>query len=254
MSFSSLGNLGLQAASNAIGPAAAAGLNALINPGQGFRTKPAGPLPPALYSLAIRGGAAPYIPYFIYYFPISPSNIQKHVVGMGNFYDVAGPPLNFGVRRDLDIYGETPPILTISGTTGVKYHATDGGFLTGLESIQILQGAISQYFSFVSAAASPNLIGNSNLPRLEFYDFYTSSFFQIVPLGPQGIRQSAQAPQLLFYEFRFVVVENLETPIIAGLDAVLGGLANTISAGINGLSKSLDSAFGSYSPFSATPV
>ena len=92
--------------SNLLGPAAAAGLNALINPGNGFRTQPAGPLPPALYSLAIRGAGAPYIPYFIYYFPISPSNVRKEVVGMGNYYDVAGSPFQFGVERVLISMGK----------------------------------------------------------------------------------------------------------------------------------------------------
>jgi hypothetical protein len=239
-------------AQNALGPAVGAGINAIINTTSGFRTRPAGPLPPAIYALSIRGATPPYAPFFYYYFPISPSNITKEVVGMGNFYDVAGPTLNFGVQRIVDVYGEAPPILSIAGTTGVKYHSTDGGFLTGLESIQILQAAISQYFAAVTAAstAGAGAAGNS-LPRLEFYDYFTSSFYQVVPLGSQGIRQDSRTPQLLFYNFRFVVVENLETALIGAIDSMLGPLGQGIDSAINGVSQSLGSALGSYSPFSA---
>lgn len=226
-------------ATNSLGPLLA-GVLAGTGP---YRTKPVNTLPPALYSLAIRTGSPPYLPLFIYLFPISPSNLQKQRAGMGNFYDVAGSPALAGVQRTPDLYGLSPPIWTISGTTGVKTHSTDHYLFTGLQSALILQGVIEQYFSLVAAA------GGTNLPRLEFYDYYASDFWQVVPLQPQTILQSASAPQLLQYQFRLVGIQSLLQPLTAAIDTLLSPLVASVGQGISSLGSSINSALGNYSPF-----
>jgi len=242
-----LGNVG-QAAANALGPAAAA---LLANSGP-FRTQPA-ITPASLFSLAIRQGSTPYLPLFIYTFPISPADLRKDVAGMANIYDVAGPAQTNGVTRIADVYGLTLPTYTIAGTTGVKYHSTDNFLTTGLESIQILQAAIAQYFSIV-AASSAGGAQTKNLPRLEFYDFYSSEFYQVVPVGPQGISQNQSRPQLLNYQFRLAAIYNLLQPLTNAVDSIVGAISGPIGTGISNMESSLGNVLGSYSPFSPGPL
>lgn len=237
-----------QAASNALGPAAAA---LLANTGP-YRTQPAS-TPMALFSLAIRQATMPYLPLFIYTFPLSPSALRKDTVGMGNYYDVAGTAANFGVQRVVDIYGQTLPVFSISGTTGVKYHSTDNYLTTGLESIQILQGAISQYFSMVAAAGAVTNTA-TKLPRLEFYNYYTGEFYQVVPIGPQGISQDSNRPQLLSYQFKWVAVYNLAAPLAAAIDSVVGAISGPISAGISAIGTSVQGAITAYAPSAISNV
>jgi len=231
-----------QAAANALGPAAAA---LLANTGP-YRTQPA-TTPTALFSMAIRQAQMPYLPLFIYTFPLSPSALRKDTVGMGNYYDVAGTPANFGVQRIVDIYGQTLPVFSLSGTTGVKYHSTDNFLTTGLESIQILQGAISQYFAMVAAAGAVTNTA-TKLPRLEFYNYYSGEFYQVVPIGPQGISQDSNRPQLLNYQFKWVAVSNLAAPLAAAADAVIGAISGPISAGVSALGTSISNTVSAYSP------
>lgn len=229
-------------ASAALGP----GLAAAIANTSAYRTQPVSTFPPALYSLAIRSGSAPFLPYFVYTFPLSPSNLRKESAGMGNFYDVAGAPAGFGVARIPDVYGLSPPVYTISGTTGVKYHSTDRYLLTGLQSILVLQGAIAQYYALVASAVQS---GAQQLPRLEFYDFFQSDFYWVVPLNSQVISQDAARPQLVNYQLRLVAIQSLLQPLIADLDDLLGPLTEGVGSAINGLGTSLSSALGNYSQF-----
>lgn len=162
---------------------------------------------------------------------------------MANIYDVGGAPLNFGVQRIADVYGEAPPVFVIEGTTGVKYHSTDRFLFTGLESIQMLEAAISQYFGLVSAA------NGKNLPRLEFYDYFSSGFYQVVPVGPQGIIQNVARPQLLNYRFRWMAIANLEQPVVQGVDNLIGLLSAPINSAVSSIDKTISSVVNTYSPF-----
>lgn len=227
-------------ATNLLGAAAA---YALAQTGP-FRTKPT-TTPPALFSLAICQAAEPYLPYFIYTFPLSPSDLKKDITGMANVYDVAGPSANFGVSRIADVYGASLPTFTIAGTTGVKYHSTDRFFFTGLESIQTLQNCILQYFGMV-AEAGGSAASSNKLPRLEFYNYFASEFYQIVPIGPQGISQSNQRPQLLNYQFKWAAIQNLLQPLTSAIDTALSPLTGEIGKGISVLSGDITSAFSSY--------
>lgn len=227
-------------AENSLGPlvvglAAGSGAN---------RTQPS-TTPFSLYALALRAPTPPYVLLFYYIFPLSPQMITREVGALGNYYDVAGSPSNFGVNRIVDVYGQSPPIYNIRGTTGVKFHSRDGYQWSGLESAQILEGMIAQYFSFNSAQAQA---GAANLYRLEFYDFYQYEFWEVVPLGPQGISQSSARPQLIYYNFRFVATTSLEQPIAQLLDPILQNLEQPIAQAYNSMSSDVTSFLGSYSP------
>lgn len=230
-----LGTVG-SLASNAIGPISEALLVGLPN---SFSTKNA-QLPPPLYALALRFPSPPYIPLFLYTFPISPANIRKEFTAMTNVYDVIGPSQNFGVTRIPDVYGKSPPTWLIEGTTGQKYHQTDGGLFTGLESILIMQGVLSQYFSLNAQRAAT---GNANqLYRLEFYDYYTSDFYEIVPIGPQIIRQDAQRPSLLYYRLRLAGIQSLAQPISNLIDPIF----NTFTTSVNQVQQTVGANIGSF--------
>lgn len=235
-------------AANAIGP----GLAAAFASHGPYRTVPVNSLPPALYALAIRSGQPPFLPLFIYTFPLSPSSLFKARTGMGNFYDESGSAQFAGVQRIPDVYGYSPPIWSISGTTGVKRHSTDRYIYNGLQSALILQAVMEQYFSLVAAESASGGTG-ATLPRLEFYDYFSSDFWRVVPLGRQGIIQSASAPQLVSYRFQFVGYESLIQPIIAGIDTALAPLEQTVDSGISGLSSTLVTTLGAYSPWSPSP-
>lgn len=234
-------------AANAGGP----GLESLLANTGPFRTIPVANLPPALYSLSIRSGQPPFLPYFLYTFPLSPSTLRKERAGMGNFYDIAGIPQLAGVQRVPDVYGYSPPMWTIAGTTGVKRHSTDRNLFTGLQSALILQAVLEQYFSLLAAAQSNASPGSPmTLPRLELYDYFASDFWQVVPLGPMAIIQSNAAPQLVNYQIRLVGIESLAQPLISGIDSILGPLAQDISSGISSLSSTIQGALGQYNPWS----
>jgi len=214
------------------------------------RTKPA-QTPAGLYAIALRGPTAPYVPLAIYTFPLGPSQIKRQVVGMGNFYDVVGSPSNLGVTRIPDIYGQTAPIYTIAGTTGVKYHSGDNYLWTGLESINILFSIISQYFSLNAAQAQS---GQANLYILEFYDYYLGEFWQVVPLGPQGQSQSNAKPQLVFYDLRLVAIKGVEQPIQAALDPILTIISNGINSSFSSSISDFGGVIQSYSSFNVGVV
>ncbi len=214
-------------ASNSLGPIAAA---LYANPGA-YRTKLAGPLPPALYAIAIRSGTPPFIPYFVWIFPLSPSMLRVERGGMANMYDVAGNALNAGVQRIVDTYGFSPPIFTVQGSTGVNRHSVDRYLYTGLESALVIQGALEQYFSILAAASQ----SSSPLPKMELYDYFTLTFFAVVPIGVQGFYQSAGAPQLIHYSFRLVGIQSLLLPLVAAADSLLAPLTAGIGSARGGM-------------------
>ena len=226
-------------AENAIGPIAE---SLLVGFPSQYKTGDVS-LPPALYSLALRFPTPPYIPLFLYTFPISPRNISKSFAGMGFTYDVQGPPQSRGVTRIQDIYGESPPVWVIEGTTGQKTHSTDGGLFTGLESILLLQGVISQYYSLNAEQAQS---AQNSEYRLEFYDFYTSDFYQVIPIGPQFIRQDVRYPSLLFYRFTLVGIESLAQPITNIIDPIFDTFTQTVNAASQSVTNFASNIYNEY--------
>ncbi len=237
-------SIGGQLLSNAVGPLAESLIAGNAGP---FRTTPVKALPPALYAIALRGPSPPYLPLFLYTFPISPYNMRKDVTALSNFYDVQGSATSFGVSRVPDTYGQSPPVWNIEGTTGVKYHSNDRFLFTGLESILILQGVLAQYASLNAAQAQTF---NTKLYRLEFYDYFTSDFWQIIPIGPQVISQDAMRPQLVRYRLRFAGIQSLSQPIADLVDPVLQTLTQPVDAAAGSLYTDVSNFVSTYTGIS----
>lgn len=246
-----LGPGGLNASVSLPGPAIGLGVavGAQVGPvaGQTFRPQPIPNFRVALYQLVIRAPAAPYGIVFGYTFPISPANIRKEPVSLTNIYDVgSNDPNMLGVQRSADLFGDTPPMYTIEGTTGFQYHNTDGYSLTGIDSILALQSLLSQY-----AALNQQQV-QSQIPDpylLEFYDYYTNDHWQVVPIGPRSFMQDRSRPLLVNYSFRLAGLRNLAAPPPpTGTDVVAQNFAATAPQAVTNLSVAVASLRLHYGP------
>lgn len=175
---------------------------------QSFSTIPLPNLRQALYTLSVRAPDQSQTEVASYTFPISPANLTREITTMTNFYDVQGSSIQQGVQRQADLYGNTPATFTLQGTTGWQFHATDGGTFTGLDSIFNIINLLEQFAEFNQIQSD----SNQNPYTLEFYDYFTGEFWQIVPVGRQGIRQSERRPLLFEYYFRFAGIRPLDAP------------------------------------------
>lgn len=219
--FNTLGdnaaNLGLQA-----------GLTGLFNfpvPGQTFRNIALGNLNPAVYALAIRSPTRPHRMIASYTFPLSPEHLRKEYTAMTTTYDVAGSAAQQGVQRIIDTYGNTPVTFMIEGTTGWQFHGSDGFRQSGLQAIQRLQAFLG-YFAYINQLQAQNGLPNQYI--LEFYDYFSQDFWQIVPVGPQGIRQNRGRPLLFNYSFRFDGVQSVDAPLSLLADAIAIAFASAL--------------------------
>jgi len=189
---------------------------------QMFRNKDVGQYQPALYQLSIRAPGEFFAELATYTFPLTPSALRTDRSSLSTFTDTQGNPSSQGVNRIMDTYGLAPPVFTIEGTTGWDRHSTDGYILTGLQSIQLLQQFLARYAELNQIQRQS---GNPYLYALEFYDYFNEQFWQIEPVGPQGIRQSADRTKLVYYRFRWAAIQPVGVPILGTIDA----LATTIS-------------------------
>src|ERR1700688_923059 len=87
---------------------------------QYFFTVPFANNQPVLYKLSLFTGINPTpfgisVPEEEFIFPLTPSKVTKTSMNLTNYYDVQGNNTNYGVQRIIDVYGLTPPIITISG-------------------------------------------------------------------------------------------------------------------------------------------
>jgi hypothetical protein len=214
--------------------------------GQMFRTLPVGMgVLPCLYQLSIRAPGPSAVDIATYTFPLSPTQIRQDRSSLSTFTDVQGPPSSQGVTRVMDTYGLAPPVFTIEGTTGWDYHSADGYILTGTQSIQLLQKFLAQYATLNQqqrAAGNPQFFG------LEFYDYFTTSFWQIEPIGPQIFRQSADKPTLIYYRLRWAAVAPAGVPILGEIDALAGLLGVPAAQAAINAAQTLGAFLFSYSP------
>lgn len=152
------------------------------------------------------------IPDFI--FPLTPNGVQKQSISLTNYYDVQGPAnvINNGVQRIIDIYGLTPPIITISGTTGFQFHSLDQYQWSGKASFANLVQYIQNYIQLAVAATTSSQA--TNIPQLQFTDGYTGEVFNIVPLNQQLYSQDANRPIYQTYNLQFLASKTpLQNPI-----------------------------------------
>jgi hypothetical protein len=232
-----------------VGPFSAQFNLGLGNSGQSFSTIPLPNNRLALYALVILDANPPNLPVETFTFPISPSSISKEPTAMTNFYDTSGPAGNAGVQRTPDIYGQSPPIISIEGTTGWQRHSTDGFALTGMESIAAIQTLLNDFAALNRQQQDQN---NPNLYLMEFYDYFTDEFWRVVPIGPQVIRQSERRPLLFDYSFRFAALFSVDTapPPIIG-DPILNALLLGGNQAGAQLGASISVTLNSYAAFTA---
>ena len=192
--------------------------------GQSFRTTPAPNLQAALYQVAIVASAGPLsglgslAAYATYTFPLSPQHLRYERSALSSYFDTQGPASKLGVTRVVDTYGLTPPNILVEGTTGWDYHDTDGGIITGLQSVQLLKQFLDTY---AQLNQQQRAAGNTQLYQLEFYDFFSGEFWQVEPVGPQVFRQAADRPLLTYYLFRWAGVKSVSAPVLGSADALL---------------------------------
>lgn len=186
-----------------------AGVPNLPIPGQVFRNLPKPNFQPAIYALAIREPAPSFGLVSSYTFPLSPRNIRKEFSAMGSFYDVAGSPQELGIKRQIDQFGNTPVIYTISGTTGWQFHGTDGYSLSGTASMQALEQLLSTYAELNQIQVQAGL---PDLYVMELYDYFLGEFWEVVPIGRQGTYQDENQPLMIHYRFRLVGIRPLDGP------------------------------------------
>src|SRR3954463_10204177 len=200
---------------------------------------------PVLYQLSIRDPSQAYVDMSTYTFPLSPSNVRTEVNALSTFSDTQGTPLQNGVSRVVDSYGLAPPIITLAGTTGWDRHSTDGYVLTGLQSIILLRNFIEQYVHLNEVQRQS---GNTDMFCLEFYDFFTSQFGQVEPIGPQLIQQAAERPLLSSYRFRLAAVCPVRLNAINIADAMLHLLNVPVLQSIGSAAQSMNTMLTVYGP------
>ena len=210
-----------------------------------FRTIDVGNRGVALYQLSIRDPGQAFADLITYTFPLTPASVRSEPNALSTFSDTQGLPLQSGVARVMDTYGLSPPMFTIEGTTGWDRHSSDGYVLTGLQSILLLRSFIDQY---VQLNQNQRQAGNPNLYALEFYDYFTSQFWQVEPVGPQIVRQTNDRPQLSFYRFRLAAICPVRLSANNIADAMLHLLNVPILQAINSAAESVSTMLTTYGP------
>lgn len=212
---------------------------------QMFRTLLAGGSPPVLYQLSIRSPGAAFAEFATYTFPLSPSQLRAQRPSMSTGVNVKGPAATQGVTKVMDRYGLGPPVFMIEGTTGWDRHASDGYILTGIQSLQLLSAFLSRYATLNEQQAAQGL---PDLYTLEFYDFFLSQFWQVEPVGPQEVRQSADRPILAYYRFRWDAVKPAGLPLLGTADALLQILGSPSAVAAANAASTMGAIVAAYSP------
>jgi hypothetical protein len=212
---------------------------------QQFRTRDAQVAQSALYQLSIRAPSNSWADLATFTFPLSPLMLRTDRPALSSYSDTQGPAKTQGVTRIVDTYGLAPPVFTIEGTTGWDYHATDGYVLTGLQSISLLSAFLQRY---TTLNIQQRVAGNKDLYALEFYDYFLQQFWQIEPIGPQGIRQSADRTKLVFYRFRWAAVQPVGVPVLGEIDSLLGAMTTPVAAAAITAAESIGAMLVAYSP------
>jgi hypothetical protein len=213
---------------------------------QVFSTIPLPNLTQPIYGLAIIAPNSGGTPIASYTFPLTPSSVRKEFVSKANAFSVAGSAQQNGVQRLIDFYGIEPVVYTLEGTTGWQYHSADAFALTGMQSVLAIQNLVEQYAQLNVAQAQ----SNQPLYTLEFYDYFTNEFWQVVPIGRQGIFQSERRPLLYEYYFRLYGVQNLAAPPVTVLqDPIAADFSIGASQATATLSASINVSLSSYAGF-----
>ncbi len=221
-------------------------------PTQSFSTKSLVNTQLALYTLSIRDPNDPSKVVYGYTFPLTPGSVSKEFTAMSAIYDVQGQlsvdPT--GVHRIVDNYGNSPPTFLIEGTTGWQYHSADGYLYTGLQSISLIQNILNQY-ALLNQQQQAN---NQAKPYLlEYYDYFSGEFWQVVPYGRQTVRITRERPLVFDYSFRLAAVVSLAAPIPQPQDPILTAFSTPAPQAQSTLTQQVSGATTNYTPTGLPP-
>lgn len=197
---------------------ASSALSALPQVPQYFSTVPFANNQTVLYQLKITSNVATSLDstnsgVTTYTFPLTPANITKSVMNLTNYYDVQGDSNNYGVQRIIDVYGLTPPIITISGTTGFQLHSLDAYQWSGKSSFALLVQMIQQYAKLVSLATTASQV--VQMPTMTFIDGYTGEQFNVVPISKQAFEMDVSKPIIQMYNLQFLAQATVAPTAVA---------------------------------------
>lgn len=212
---------------------------------QSFQTGTVANNSPAFYQLSIRQPGFALAELSTYTFPLSPSQLSYAPNSLSSYTDTQGPAVNLGVTRVIDAYGMSPPMIVIDGTTGWDTHLTDGLILPGLQSMQLLQAFLARYTKLNQAQIQN---GKSEMYTLEFYDYFSTKFWAVEPIGPQIIRQSADRPLLTYYRFRWAAYRALALPVLGEADALLQVFGTPPARAVINAASTIGALLTAYSP------
>jgi hypothetical protein len=210
---------------------------------QSFHTQPVVNTRMALYALSIRNPDAAQSNYKTYIFPISPARITRSFTAMSNIFDTAGSQQENGVHREIDSYGQAPPTFLLEGTTGWQRHQTDGGALTGIESVIAVYQFLAQFAALNTAQVANNA---ASLYTMELYDYFEGTFWQVAPVGEQRLFQDKTQPLLYNYAFRLPAIRNLGVPPAPTPDPVLTAFSTPPTQALASLQASVSLSLNSY--------
>lgn len=216
-----------------------------INVGPDFINIPVPGNGTALYTLAIVAPGQAQKTVQAYTFPISPQQVQKTPIALSTVYDTAPAIGQKGVQRTIDRYGKALPYITIEGTTGWQRHSTDLFLMTGLQSIAALQRLFDAYEQLNEQQVQNNI---AQLYSMEFYDYFASEFWQIEPIGQQGVSVDASRPLYYRYQFRWACVRNLASSQGSStVDGVQASFSSPVATAASSLSSNISSSLSSVS-------
>lgn len=179
-------------------------------------------------------------------FPISPTGLRKSIDQLNTPYMMAGSASNFsnpGTEREMDMFGQTPPIWIIEGTTGWKYHSNDGFSADGATAFQNLQTIFAQFNYFTQVQARSQ---SSIQYELELYDYFNRDYWIVAPSGSYVFEMDASRPLIGNYRIELLgmrPVSNPPKPLVLK-SALAQRISSTISNAANSVTGFVSSVGG----------
>jgi hypothetical protein len=100
-------------------------------------------------------------------------------------------------------------MFSIEGTTGWKRHSNDDFKFTGLASILQLQKLFDVFAVFNQEQMNNNA---KDLFIMELYDYFSSEYWEVVPIGEQEIRLDASRPLWTYYNLKLAGIKRVSAP------------------------------------------
>lgn len=139
-------------------------------------------------------------------FPISPQSLNIQRKSLSAWYETQGSATQNYVNRIIDVYGLTPPIFSIRGTTGFNKYSNTNYNMPGIALMRALQGFIELYFKTSQTSV---VIGNTAPSNLQWLDYFYGEYWNVVPIGPVNVRQDSQRPLWMYYELTLAGISPL---------------------------------------------